>query len=559
MRASSFVFALISLGAPTVALTADFYVGAGGGCTHPTVQAAVNAAAANGTGLDLILVSRSVTHSNQHVVIQNHSVHLFGGLANCNSQLISENTVLSGTGGAADAVVEVLGSGDVRLTNLDLRDGDTSSGANGGGLAISGGPHLVTLENVLVTQNTAGKGGGIAVNASAVNGITLQLDERVYIAGNNAVDGAGIYCTNSIVRMRAASARFSFNQATRNGGGIRAENCSISLASADPVGLFFSNQAFVSGGGISVTGERSVVDIYSVSATAVSKFVANTARTGVGGAIDIGSSATVRLWDVALIQNSAPNGAAVAVFDNDAAPSAMLYANRGPAPADAVACAPATSCSRIDGNFNVDVNGAATAGATVFADAAGGGAGVELVRTHLTSNQAGRLIHSDGYLLLEALALTRNTTSSSLIDAHTPYLYDLSIGGNTVGASVLIQASGNPILDRIAAWQPGKRLYGGSGSVSSQFLIANDLTGIPPSTNNLTVNPLFVDAAAGDLRLQPGSIAVDYAASPTSQLPDLDGRARPVDIVDVVNAFGPRDVGAYERANGDQGFRNGFE
>jgi hypothetical protein len=71
----------------------------------------------------------------------------------------------------------------------------------------------------------------------------------------------------------------------------------------------------------------------------------------------------------------------------------------------------------------------------------------------------------------------------------------------------------------------------------------------------------FVDAAARDYHLAFGSPGVDFA--PAAGSVDLDGHPRDVDLVEVPNAFGPRDIGAYERqfgcAGADTIFCNGFD
>lgn len=74
------------------------------------------------------------------------------------------------------------------------------------------------------------------------------------------------------------------------------------------------------------------------------------------------------------------------------------------------------------------------------------------------------------------------------------------------------------------------------GSCKHAYSIARPGTPLPPAQNNTSSDPAFVDAAKGDLHIQPGSLA-RHAADPTSDLTgiasqDIDGdpRVAPADI-----------------------------
>ncbi|MEP7098628.1 MAG: hypothetical protein ABI748_13280, partial [Dokdonella sp.] len=76
--------------------------------------------------------------------------------------------------------------------------------------------------------------------------------------------------------------------------------------------------------------------------------------------------------------------------------------------------------------------------------------------------------------------------------------------------------------------------------------------------------PSFVDAAHGDYHLLHSSLGVDDAPVDSTVPPlDLDRKPRVVDLPDVPNRLGPRDLGAYEIqpacSGADTIFCNGFE
>ena len=84
----------------------------------------------------------------------------------------------------------------------------------------------------------------------------------------------------------------------------------------------------------------------------------------------------------------------------------------------------------------------------------------------------------------------------------------------------------------------------------------SDIQGGYPGTGNINADPKFVDAASGNLRLQPDSPAIDAgnnAAVPTGVTTDLDGSPRLVDIPGVPNSVaGYVDMGAYEVSRAPQ-------
>jgi hypothetical protein len=119
--------------------------------------------------------------------------------------------------------------------------------------------------------------------------------------------------------------------------------------------------------------------------------------------------------------------------------------------------------------------------------------------------------------------------------------------GSVVRSGILVDTTGTGIIvvNNITAFNVN---YGilvkkcASGCVYDKNLAYGNSSGATSGsgiTNTLTSNPLFVNSAADNYRLQSGSPAINTAVGAYSYTPDLDGVARPV-------GTGP-DLGAFER------------
>lgn len=551
-----------------------FTVGSGAACTHASIQDAITAGLANGTGLDVINVARNRSYTAQALVAQNDTLVIQGGFADCSSATGDPNnpTVLSGAGGAAAPVLRIQGSGNVTLRNLVLQGGDAPANADGGGLAIVDGPHQITLNNVQLASNHAGRGAGMAVTTGVSTiSVTFQGDSRIY--GNQASsDGGGIYCRSASLSLVTENLIINSNTSGRDGGGVYAENCGIDLASGHALGALWNNQAVRNGGGIYVFGAFGGTRIYSLFSDALTRLNANNATVG-GGAVYAADGARVDIQNIEVVDNSAQDGGAILMrgssgsINND-----LTIASSGVAPA-AVACPIGRICNRYINNRS-SVGGVVSNGAAAIAyRLENGSAGrAHIQRAIFEGNQGGRVIHSFipsagafNQMELINVALSGNQQTDpqgALIYGQKMTLNFVSIAGNTLTGSAVIRGFDlQTVLGYVAAFQPGKPLLLQSGgSVLSGYLIANDLSGIPPTVNNLEADPLFVSLT--DLHLRPGSLAIDYATSSAALAPpyntDIFGQPRPVDDSQVPNAFGPIDVGAYE-SEADALFANGFE
>jgi hypothetical protein len=165
-------------------------------CDYSTVQAAIDASSSG----DTIKLQGGQTYT-EHLTIANKSLVI--GTALCTPPIgapngvdspdssegpqAAEQVVVSGSGGANTAVLNISGNSAVTLQNLSIRNGHASG--NGGGIAFNGTGSLQLL-NVGVFNNTAAAGAGIEVNGVGGH-IELTIGADTLISANTAAGAGG--------------------------------------------------------------------------------------------------------------------------------------------------------------------------------------------------------------------------------------------------------------------------------------------------------------------------------------------------------------------------------
>lgn len=144
-------------------------------------------------------------------------------------------------GNNTDRVFEVRPGATITLSNLTIRNGNPGSGANGGGILVTGGTprSKITLINSLIMNNTATSGGGIQNLGNGANAVI----ENTLISSNTAtVNGGGISNTGSFSILNSTLTQ----NTARSGGAVDHAGFSMNLTNTTISG----NSASDNGGGI---------------------------------------------------------------------------------------------------------------------------------------------------------------------------------------------------------------------------------------------------------------------------------------------------------------------
>ncbi len=555
----------------------EFAVGTGPGCTHATIQSALDAAAGDGLVRSLIKITRTLNYTQQALRINDREfVELRGGYARCVDALPSASyTRIDGSGGALQTVIAVVGDypSTVRLAGLEVVGGDAESHEYGGAIyARHGGPLVIAASSI--HDNRAGFGGGIAIDG---RGTELALRDDVLIFGNTAqLEGGGAFCRDGSVYLNARGTGFFSNQAMGEGGGLRLLRCNAELASNGPLdaGILHGNTAS-EGGGLSVL--NSTVKVYSLLGSAPNRIGYNYASNN-GGGFALRNSASITLWDTLIEGNSAVNGGGGWVYSSTASdPSVRLRSARNrdaQTPISAVACAAGINCNRATGNVARGSGSSPGEGAVLSFDWSSpwgcnfpfscfwpeGFTGVaDILDAQIDRNSGNSLIHYrqhyDHYGIAQSL-IFGNNVGDALIktgDDDKVRIAQTTITGNSIGGAV-VRA---PHLDlRCAIVNQAGLIRQGSGTIDAQFVLVPSTASLPTNTSVFQGVPRFVSPASDNFRLFAGEARIDPIPSPGIDIAsgcgvfqrqnDLDGQLRPVDNPASPNQFGTLDLGPYE-------------
>lgn len=579
---------------------AIFTVGNTAGCSHGTIQSAINAANA-APGADTVRLTRSLTYQPEaNTINASENLNLVGGFATCTQAATdSIKTVVSGAGGAAEPVFRITaGTGIVvKLRHLTISGGDEDGGGAGGGIFFQGDGVLEIIEST-ISNNSAAYGGGIYALGTGTNA-ELIISESTVISSNTArYSGGGVSIGGPIeMTMTAPNSIIAFNEAlgqaagTGYGGGLQVSGQAtayIGTSGAGGLGAIYSNTA-IDGGGIAVIsgaadGADATLYLYTTNPSQPIGVFGNYA-SDTGGAVYLQSyqavgldDSTARLcaWDFRIEDNAARDGSAIYLNSDsflDIYEGSVVQLN-DPACTrpGAVRCASGIPCNTISANDAVTTGGGFSDGATLRLLPR---SSVKAYRVDMRGNRGGDGVRASGefsVLALEDCLLADNALTRQLIrmeGASYATIDGCTFARNALGSTDVMHIENSLQLRETIIDQPGNLTLaysGGAGGLDAGNVLASDITTLPADASIISGDPSFIDAANGDFHLRQYSLAVDFAPAVTGDDRDLENQPRDQDLGGVPNLFGVRDLGAYERQIGandcgaaDTIFCNGFE
>lgn len=601
----AWIAALVLSCAGPAAHAATFRVGTGSGCTHSSLQSAINAAAAR-VGEDVIQVSMGALGTGQLLSITGQDLTIQGGFEDCGDTQVevSDHTVVSGRFGARGSVFTIRGPGVVSLENLDIVSGDAAG--DGGGIHyrsadVAPSVNVLQLRNVVLQYNTAGvSGGGLVATSSTVARAEVVLLENVAFLDNGAAEEGGALFLSGDTTLEAQGPGLYFhrNQADTGGAVFVAQPARADIGSQDgEFAVFGNNHARVQGGAIAVVGppgrspSASVVRLFGTDTARPMTMLQNSAGVRGGAFFVAGHRDSVYLCanQIAADANRAPDGA-FAWIDGGSLWYPGPTGCAGPLPFKAaLTCTADRPCNRVeshlaltdDANLTgvgaliaVGPNGDARFDNLLIADnqfaesllrvegAAGRSASASIRQSVIMGNYRSRM--SSGALIQQRNDAFVNIDFSTFMSnsSRSGFVMPLASQQTVDGLSPMLRLAGDIFADDPA--ESGfevRSLDAAPPRWAVSHILARDVPAQFAGVDSvLEGEPGFIDDSWG--RLGPTSPAVDFAPAssfaPTAL--DLDGKPRIVNLPTVRNLFGPVDLGPYELQSDDRFlFRDGFE
>ncbi len=559
-----------------------FTVGSGVGCTHLTIQAAIDAARTQ-PGADVVAIASNRTYTAQQLRIDDPAgVALVGGFDACLGIRTTRPTPILGNDGEARSVITHTGTGPLTLERVEIVGGDAI--AAGGGVD-SFGIGTLRLVDVVLRDNAGVAGGGVVAGAPTGQRKRIELAGRVVLRDNRAAtDGGGLFAFDAeIVEDDGTELVVYGNRAdSGSGGGLYLLNSTLYGSFAcGTLPLFAQNRASTFGGAVMVHGRggTAALEVQSRRPACATLIAENTADEGgavyvfADGGIDAASGsishAAFQLTDGHLVANTARDGAAVKVRAHRiagriATASSLIGAQRVSAGQRPPACV-GQPCARVAGQRAYVPGSAMLSDGAVFAvEGDLGAATLTLERLEVVDNAGGTILRAGGsnarIYVFDALISESETLAEVARADSDAYLQfgGTTIAGSSVGANVVIAGQFYLRFDDGLVMIPGRwpirMAASGNFARIEDALFAPAPLGSPPGfapldqirVGNAVPEIVFRRVDGLDWRPHATSLALDYAAEAGDDDPrDLELSPRCIDLAGIDHG-GTCDLGAYE-------------
>jgi hypothetical protein len=492
------------------------------GCDYATIQGAVDAA---GSG-DIIRVVGHNTYVENVVITK--SLTLLGGCVNAACAVRAPGIFVTTIDGAgADRVVTIEGEGNLITVTVDgfvITGGDASGDArhphHGGGvgswnanLALQ---HSVITDNV-AARTTGGSGGGVYVESgSAAISHNHVVSNQASASLTGYGGGIALHQTSGQVSDNMIQDNTSSAATYGGGGGVSIQECNDLVVTGNTI---HDNTAAASDAGY---GGGVYVQYSTVLTLADNAIYANTGSAsgvGEGGGLYMYKSQVVmsenRIRENLASRTSYGTGGGISVVVSDAVlEHNWVVSNTASLSSTAGMGGGLSFCSDVTATLSGDVVLSNTASSEGNGHGIDIGSHVLLTATNIVvaKNHASG---SGGAIAIFTLSSTVTIVNSTVVS-------------NTY-KGILCSGSPTVTLVNLILWGNGDEMSGFGAAFL--YLAYSDVEDADTGPGVIHQDPLFVDAANDDFRLQAGSPCIDAGADPTIYpwVPgeDWDGDPRP--------------------------------
>lgn len=528
---------------------ATLTVGSDAACTHPDLESAIAAAAANGVEDEIRVAVPSAADVELEII--EDTLTLRGGYTTCGDASPGGRTTLVGRDDPQSrvlAISSVVGVQRVSLFDFDIQ---RAVGTHGGGIVVFGDKSItLKLTRVRVRGHRASRGAGIDMSGPLAGPKLLELADSE-VSDNAAETGGGVYCNPGRVDV-GVGGRIAGNRA-QYGGGVAGRFCQV-IVTGDSSTSLSDNVAVVDGGGAYLASNGLLASQRTLAA-ATGPIIENNLAGGNGGAVFLGSGQTASFSDSVVRGNRAGDSGGV-VFA--ASGSVDFFRSGRP-------CA-LLDCGTVIGNrAGANKLTPGRGGVVAFS---GGSQGFGIDRQIVSGNSArrGGLVWCDDCSGMGAVSnsvLANNFGAEELIRTGVSPLFVITgttIVDNRNLLGIVDNSTQEVWLDDSILADPVPLIAHGSQAATTTRVTCSILDPLsPPGTIEANVlrtgDPGFVSAALADYSLREDSVAIDFCVRPFSTpAVDLPGTPRGLQFrSDPGRRF---DAGAFERT---PLFADGFE